>query len=239
MMADNTEDPPDSKNTTASSDYNTAPSEEEQITLFAPFEAHKEHPKKFQKSSETDSDVASKEIEFQSSNSQSAGNAKVLFRKLKAVMSSGASSASSYSPVSTPSPAQQTVAKRSGTSNPGNRPSGLKVHVNIFPPENSGKERSKYEGHSSKFAGNTQGGAGQMASSRTSDGRIHATIAPSDDPRISLTSYSDAHHHRTVRENGDGRHEGGGAGGGAGGVAVNKSEMLKRFGTIADSKVQV
>ncbi len=111
-------------------------------------------------------------------------------------MSSGASSASSYSFIR---PYRLRLLRSKLLPKAAH---GLKVHVNIFPPENNGKERSKYEGHSSKFAGNTQGGASQMASSRTSDGRIHATIAPSDDPRISLTSYWDAHHHRSVQRMG-------------------------------------
>lgn len=244
-MADSSKQPSDANlTTTTSSDYNTTGSEEEQITLFAPFEANKASGRalsRFQRSSEVESDqrVSSKEIEFQDSESQSAGNAKVLFRKLKAVVSSGGVSSSSYSPTSTPSPAQLAIAK-----NKSNRQPTLKVHVNVFPPEGSEGKGSHYDKHSSSVSSSvvvTSSGGRVVSLEGTERGQ-----AAREDPRISLTSYSDAHHRRAGREElggtdmRDGRLEGGAAGGRkGGGGAVNKTEMLKRFGNIANSKVQV
>jgi len=220
-------------NTTASSDYNTAPSEEEQITLFAPFEPHRGSGKRFQRSYELEtSDPSSKEIEFRSSQSQTGGNATVIFKKLKAAMGSGASSTSSYSPTSTPSPAQFRAA-----SSKNNRSGALNVQVNVLPPEERGsKGRFQYEGqNSSSVSSNAVSSNGGRPTSEGGTGKSHMV---SDDPRISITSYTDAHRRagyeaptRRGGDRGSGRPDGGGA--------VNKTEMLKRFGNIANSKVQV
>ena len=240
--------------TTASSDYNTAPSEEE-ITLFAPFEPHKASGKRFQRSSELEtSDPSSKEIELPSSQSQTGGNATVIFKKLfRAGVSSGTSSTSSYSPASTPSPAQQSAASNR-SSRPGGRLGTSNVRVNVLPPEDKGRFQYERRNSSSVSSSNAVSSSGGRL---TSEGGTGKSQLVSDDPRISLTSYSDAHRRagkeeprvdrRSGRSNGGGGSgrvgrgavNGGGGSGIVGGGAVNKTEMLKRFGTIANSKVQV
>lgn len=224
-----------------SSEYHTAPSEEEQITLFAPFEANKPHSASsralalFQGSSEADSDLAtsSREIEFQESETQSAGNAKVLFRKLRAAVSSSGGSTSSYSPVSTPSPAQLSIARSQN-----NRTCNLEVSVNIHPPESLGGRGHRHHG---RFSPTASVSSSNMASSSggrgiSGEGGI-AVPSVREEQKISLTSYSDAHQRMVEEGSRRGGEEKGGGGGGGG--AVNKTEMLKRFGNIADSKVQV
>ena len=227
----------DSNNTTTSNgSYHNAPSE---ITLFAPFEANRANTKTLallQGSSgaeDSDQGVSSREIEFQDSATHTTGNAKVLFRKLIAAVSTSGGSTSSYSPVSTPSPAQL-----SSTRNRVTRPYNLEVSTSVPPPER-GHGRRQY--HHERFSPNSSISSSNMASS---SGGGHGASEEDAQPcikeerKISLPSYSDTHQ----RMMGEGPRKGGGeerVTGGGGGGAVNKTEMLKRFGNIADSNVQV
>ena len=222
-----------------SSEYNTAQSEEDKITLFAPFEVNKSHTASsralavLHRSSEADSELwtNSREIEFRESETQYAGNARVLFRKLKAAVSSSGGSSSSYSPISTPSPSQLSNARHRIK-----RRCNLEVSVNIPPPEGLGERGHLHYG---RFSPTSSISSSNMASS--SGGRdisgegITVERSVREDQKISLTSYSDAHQRMVDK----GSRRGGKEEEGGGGGAVNKTEMLKRFGNIADSKVQV
>ena len=191
-----------------SSEHPPDTNDEVQITLFAPFEANKSSRAPFLRSSENDSDESrtsvssnrSREIEFQNSESRSAG--KVLFRKIKSAVS-GSSSASSNT-FSGPSPAQTSVM---------NKP------PNVKGPAMSSSNNAALSNQATNFG---DGLAVVMES--TLD----------EDPRISLTSYSDAHSRMVAKQ--QGRDSGGSR---VQSQAVNKTEMLKRFGSIAENKVQV
>lgn len=194
--------------------------DQEEITHFAPFETQKGSRSLFHKSSElesqcivSESDSSSKEIEFQQSLSgQFSGNAVVLFRKLKAAVGGGGGVTTPFNTSPVEFPANRHTLDDSGS---------------------SGLTHSDYSAARSVSA----------VSSTLEHGRVDAELAmssavrenSSEEPRISLTSYSDAHRakkaaasHQEV----------------SGPIrtqvqAVNKTEMLKRFGSIADNKAQV
>lgn len=203
---------------------------EETITSFAPFEAQKPSRSLFQRSSEIEGDsnssgvdTRSKEIVFHASDAQSTGNARVLFRKLIAAVSG--SSSSSQPNVSSSSSGGSSYAK----------PESAEGKATLKPPSSLTGHRSKVSPTSSVVSVSSavsveQGGM---------PGHIVATNmeqSVNEEPKISLTSYSDAHG-RAVKQPAA-LHTGGGT------VrpqaqAVNKTEMLKRFGSIADNQVQV
>ncbi len=191
---------------------------DESITNFAPFESLKPARSRFQRSAECvdDSgsfrvDPQSREIEFHSSESQSSGNPKVLFRKIKAAVS-GSNISSSYS-AQYPSDNSKPLSLGGPTTSLG----GQRSTADHAPSSASIKSAPTSIKHSEP----------SMAAS------IEQTVREFDSPKISLTSYSDPHHMPPR------------VGGAAGGVArpqaqaVNKTEMLKRFGSIAESQVQV
>lgn len=213
----------------------TSASDEEKITLFAPFEALKSSRSLFQRSEERDSEynssrseARSREIEFQeSATGQSSGSAVVLFRKLKAVVSGSSSSSTS----STSSPAQLN-----------SRPPTLVANTSNHPPSDNrclqSGQRAKYSPTPSARSASSGVEHGGVSAEPSVTASVEQNL--SEEPRISLTSYSDPHSHMTKKS----AHPGGGAVGGGGVVrpqaqAVNKTEMLKRFGSIADNKVQV
>lgn len=187
----------------------------EEITLFAPFGAQKPTRSLFQRSSDYESefsdsksDSKSREIEFQSSETQTAGNAKVLFRKLKAVVSGTSTSSLSMSS------AQETPSVD-------NSARGYWSKASPTPSVGSSI--------------NTATGTADQASLYLEPSvTLSVEQGLSDEPKISLTSYSDAHSHRVKRT----AHPGGGVARPQS-QAVNKTEMLKRFGNIADNTVQV
>ncbi len=222
--------------------------EEDTITLFAPFESQKPARSLFY-SSEQDVEnndsraghAKSREAEFQASESQATpGSAAVIFRRLKAAVSGGGSSSSLSPSVSVP-----------------NKPSPL-ARISD-PPQNQGGKETNRNSNQSLTSDRYQKGqrssvsptpsAGSVSSSNvepatTGDPKMFrnpkssVNVEHSLEPRISLTSYSDPH----VRAARQQPFMGGVAGGGVArpqAQAVNKSEMLKRFGSIADNQVQV
>lgn len=207
--------------------------EETTITLFAPFEAQKPSRSVFQRSSQIESEssarrveVQSKEIEFQNSEAQGSGNAKVLFRKLKAAVSGTPSSDASSSTSSSNSSSVQIIIGSSS-------PKGIGTTRNSSDSGSLRGHRSKGSPTPSTVnAASFVGGTGQAASSRSI---MEQSVG--EDPKISLTSYSDAHN-RLIAKQPATSHPGGGVARPQA-QAVNKSEMLKRFGSIADNKVQV
>jgi hypothetical protein len=208
----------------------------ETITLFAPFEAQKPSRSLFQRSPELESKSSSnkdREIEFQTSEAQASGNAKVLFRKLKA-----AASWSSLSP----------SIQFEGSSN--QYSGGGRVGVEQHTYDGDGSLRS----HRSKVSPTPSSGSVASFVGSGGEHRQKMDHSMNETPEISLTSYSDARSRAIGKQLPS---VGGVArlqtqpGGVArpqtqpGGVprpqtpAVNKTEMLKRFGSIADNQVQV
>lgn len=233
--------------------------QEEEITHFAPFGAQKPTRSAFLRSSEYESEFSesksdSKEIEFQESEAQSVtSGAKVLFRKLKAAVSGSSASVSSSSQ-------EVTGSNLSSNNSPGlatTQPQRGSSHAPLSEPVSGGARGGGGSGHMRSGASPTPSFGNSMASGTgvsavdqlTSDpgGLTMSTAeqALSEETKISLTSYSDAHKIRKTP--GAGASGGNPSGGGvAGGMArpqaqaVNKTEMLKRFGSIADNKgVQV
>lgn len=210
---------------------------EDTITLFAPFEAQKPSRSLFQRSSEYEGDsngsgvdARSREIVFDASDAQSSGNARVLFRKLKAAVSGSSSSS------------QATASSSSSVTSSAqfNKPQNAELKFSLKPPTS---ERSSLRGHRSKVSptssvvsvssatGVEQGGVPGHIVATTMEWSIN------EEPKISLTSYSDAHSHAVKQPTGV-LHTGGGTARPQA-QAVNKTEMLKRFGSIADNQVQV
>lgn len=206
----------------------------EEITLFAPFGAQKPTRSVFQRSSEYESefsdsksDSKSREIEFQNSETQSIGNAKVLFRKLKAVVSGSSASSLSMS-TSTPDP--------NGSKPPSMGVGGNYNHTPSASSLDNGARGSRVSPTPS--VGNSvmaRGGVDQVSVHTEPTVTQSVEQGLSEEPRISLTSYSDAHSHMIKKT----AHPGGGVARPQS-QAVNKTEMLKRFGNIADNtSVQV
>ena len=217
----------------ATSDPSGSAEETTTITLFAPFEAQKPSRSVFQRSCEPERESSAgkveakgRELEIQNPEAQ----AKVLFRKLKAAVSGSSnpsSNVSSFTDSSNPSSVQIIV----GSSSP----------QSVGPSRNSsdqGDSHGSLRGHRSRVSPTPSavsvasfvGGAEQAAPPRI-------TMEQSIDPKISLTSYSDAHS-RLIARQPPSSHPGGGVAKPQA-QAVNKTEMLKRFGSIADNQVQV
>lgn len=237
--------------------------EDDKITLFAPFEAQKPPRSLFHESesevfqgSENQGSARSKELEFQSSESQPPGNAKVIFRKLKAAVSGSTStsgnSSFSYLSASVSFPSKSSPLTQSSNSYQGRAPP-------TQPPAAAGSGVRFQKGQRSSVSPTPSSESSGISSSSTDPSMVTTTIVEdpkmsrnpkptvnveqSVEPRISLTSYSDPPRHK-VRPGGGGGGVVGVAGGGGSGArsqtpAVNKSEMLKRFGSIADNQVQV
>lgn len=219
--------------------------EDTTITLFAPFEVQKPSRSLFQRSADRESDFSSsksesrsREIEFQNSEAPSSGNPKVIFRKLKAAVSSSSGTTSKRPQelsvtVQPPAAAAAAVAETSVSSSQRSKISPTPSTGSSNPASSSSNPASS---SSSIRQGYNSGEANVVGS---------VERALSEETKISLTSYSDAHR-RTVKHPLL-------PPGGPGGVArpqsqgearpqlqaVNKTEMLKRFGSIADNKVQV
>lgn len=205
---------------------------DETITLFAPFEAQKPTRSLFQRSSEHEGDSSSsgvdmsKEIIFDGSDAQTSGNARVLFRKLKAAVSGSSNSS-----------------QASGSSSSGSSTAPFQSvggHSSLKPPTS---DASSLRSHRSKVSPTSSVVSFSSAVS-VEQGSIPRHIAAAnmeqsvtEDPKISLTSYSDAHSRR-IAKNPSALNTGGGVARPQA-QAVNKTEMLKRFGSIADNQVQV
>lgn len=164
------------------------PSEEEKITLFAPFEALKPSKSRFQRSMELDLESTTsgspdmkKEIEFQSSEAQT-GNAKVFFRKIKAAVSGSGSSTNSLSSDRTPSPVAPVTSSLLGAEG----------EMSFYPQLEGTSLKARHlprpTPRSSVASGSYKAAGGEPVSSVQS---------ASEDPQISLTSYSDAHSRST------------------------------------------
>lgn len=210
-------------------DITTTESFEETITLFAPFEAQKPSRSLFQRSSELESESGSsrvetnsREIVFQDPESQAGGNAKVLFRKLKAAVSG--SSINSLSPVTSSISSSQFV----GNSNPP-QSVGFKLHTS----DSNGSLRS----HRSKVSPTPSAVSGVEQSAAVPRHIMKQNV--NEEPTISLTSYSDAHNRVVGKLPATSSSHSGGCVARPQAQTVNKTEMLKRFGSIADSQVEV
>ncbi len=190
------------------------------ITSFAAFDAAKPARALFGRPVGAESETVglegsgSKEIEFRGSETQSSGTAKVFFRKIKSAVSG-----------STTATTQRSIS-------PGYSESSSYQSQKSYPRDNSPAPSSS----------STGGGSGQG---------LHqgggVTMEILDDPKISITSYSDAHSRLPGRHQprphpvqAQPQQQGmASASRPPSSQAVNKSEMLKRFGNIADNKVQV
>ena len=237
--------------------------EDDKITLFAPFEAQKPPRALFYNSDEEEAQksenrgstagTGSGEIEFQGSESQAPGSATVIFRKLRAAVSGGSTG-----------PSSGNSSSLSASVSVSNKPSPLVQSLNFRPNQGSrGASRNAHplgnssihfqKGQRSSASPTPSAGSTGVSSNNTDPSTATAggmarntkvNVEQSVEPRISLTSYSDPRGH-IVRQSSSGG--GGVVMGMAGGVgvvrpqaqAVNKSEMLKRFGSIADNQVQV
>ena len=241
MSSNNGQPPPTCPSSTGGAAEDTAEAEkEEEITLFAPFGAQKPSKSVFQHSSEYEGEFSdgrsdSREIEFQSSETPSVGNApKVLFRKLKAAVSGSSLSSLSMS-TSVQEPSSVTLKP------PVNKPPGSSNRAGPNSSKAPSADTRAYRSRNSPTPSLGSSVAISVEQGGISGDPHMRTVeqALSEEPKISLTSYSDAHGH-VLRKTG---HPSAGGGGGVvrqQSQAVNKSEMLKRFGTIADNKgVQV
>lgn len=212
--------------------------EDTTITLFAPFEVQKPSRSLFQRSADRESDFSSsksesrsREIEFQNSEAPSSGNPKVIFRKLKAAVSSSSATTSKR-------PQELSV-----TVQPPAAAAAAVAETSVSSSQRSKISPTPSTGSSNPASSSSSIGQGRNSGEASVVGSVERAL--SEETKISLTSYSDAHR-RTVKHPLP-------PPGGPGGVArpqlqgvarpqlqaVNKTEMLKRFGSIADNKVQV